>query len=306
MRTRTRIAAGLVPGLLLTACAGGGDGGEGAVTPDAASSAAPATSATATLAGSSAPGAPAPSGAPAAAPPKRGTVPPPWLGTRVLEEDAQGYGIARPTPPVLRKRRFTLPDTVPMLPGTGFRSAVSAPAPADVIARSTWVRGCPVAADDLARVRLTFWGFDDARHTGELLVNRSVVRDVVRVFRALYRARFPLEEMRITTRPELDAPPTGDGNNTGAFVCRPSVGQTSFSEHAYGLAIDLNPFQNPYVKGSRVIPELASAYLDRDRRAPGMIRPGDAVTRAFARIGWGWGGAWRSLKDYQHFSAHDR
>ena len=62
---------------------------------------------------------------------------------------------------------------------------------------------------------------------------------------------------------ELDAPPTGDGNNTGAFACRPTRGATSYSQHAYGLAIDVNPFQNPYVKGDLVLPELASSYLER-------------------------------------------
>jgi hypothetical protein len=225
----------------------------------------------------------------------------------VLPTTAAGYGEIRPTPTSLRRRRFTLPDTVPMLPGRGFASRVVSPAPASVVDRSTWVRGCPVAASDLAWVRLTFWGFDDARHTGELLVNASVADDVVTAFRDLYRARFPLEEMRITTRAELDAPPTGDGNDTGAFVCRPKAGQTTgFSEHAYGLAIDLDPFQNPYVNGSLVLPELSSAYVDRTDVRPGMILPGGPAVRAFARIGWGWGGDWRTLKDLQHFSLRGR
>ncbi|MDH2414847.1 M15 family metallopeptidase [Nocardioides sp. CER19] len=190
-----------------------------------------------------------------------------------------------------------------MLPGDGFASRITSPAPADVIARSTWVPGCPVDASDLAWVRLTFRGFDGARHTGELLVNASAAGDLVTAFRDLYRARFPIEEMRITTRAELDAPPTGDGNNTGVFNCRPKAGQTSgFSQHAYGLAVDINPFQNPYVKGSLVLPELASAYLDRSDVRPGMILADGPVVRAFARNGWGWGGSWHTLKDLQHFS----
>ncbi|MFE6646180.1 M15 family metallopeptidase [Nocardioides sp. NPDC057772] len=246
---------------------------------------------------------PSPSDVPSSspAPPKPGSVPPPWLGTRVLPEDAQGYGIARPTPPELRHRAWTLPDVVPMLPGGGFAAEVDV-APDDVIARSTWVPGCPVSRQELAWVRMTFWGFDGARHTGEMLINARVAEDVVGVFRRLYEARFPIEQMDITTKAALDAPPTGDGNGTGGFVCRPSVGQTSFSQHAYGLAIDINTFQNPYVKGDRVIPELARWYLNRSRKAPGMIHPDDVVVRAFADIGWEWGGDWNSLKDYQHFS----
>jgi len=161
-----------------------------------------------------------------------------------------------------------------------------------------------VAATDLAWVRLAFWGFDDRRHTGELLVHRSVAAEIVTVFRQLYAAQFPVEEMRITRRDELDAPPTGDGNNTGSFVCRPTTGGSSYSQHAYGLAVDLNPFQNPYRSDDVVLPELASSYLERGWKRPGMIN--GQVVRAFGSIGWGWGGAWRSLKDYQHFSQNGR
>ncbi len=220
----------------------------------------------------------------------------------MLPRQANGFGEIRPTPPELDPRRFTLPDQLPPLPGTGFVSLVTTPAPARVIARSTWKPGCPVSATGLSWVRLTFFGFDGARHTGELLVNRTVADDLVRVFRSLFAARFPIEEMRITRADELDAPPTGDGNNTGAFNCRPTTGATSYSQHAYGLAIDVNPFQNPYTKGALVLPELASSYLQRGRVRPGMIEPGGPVVRAFDAIGWTWGGTWRSLKDYQHFS----
>jgi hypothetical protein len=224
----------------------------------------------------------------------------------VLSRGADGFGEIRPTPRELRNRRFTLPDTVRPLPGSGFASRISTPAPSAVIARSTWTRGCPVRRADLSWVRLSFWGFDDARHTGELLVHRSAARNLVQVFGTLYAARFPLEEMRITTKAEQTAPPTGDGNNTGAFNCRAARGTTTYSEHAYGRAVDVNPFQNPYLKGDLVLPERASAYRDRSWRRPGMILAGGPVVRAFARIGWEWGGNWRSLKDWQHFSATGR
>jgi hypothetical protein len=235
-----------------------------------------------------------------------GTVPPPWLGKRILPRQPNGFGEVRPTPRALDPRRFTLPDQLPSLPRSGFASQVTAPAPAQVIARSTWKQGCPVAARDLSWVRLAFWGFDQRRHTGELLVNRSAADDLVRVFRDLYAQRFPIEEMRITRADELDAPPTGDGNNTGAFACRPTTGGSSYSQHAYGLAIDVNPFQNPYVKGDVVLPELASSYLARERVRPGMITADGPVVRAFGSIGWTWGGSWQSLKDLQHFSENGR
>ncbi|MFD7078243.1 M15 family metallopeptidase [Nocardioides sp. NPDC059952] len=288
MRTGTYAATLALLALALTACGGGA--------PDARPSSTPSAE-------TSVSAEPSPSDVPSSSPaaPKPGSVPPPWLGTRVLKEDAEGYGIAGPTPKELRNRAWTLPDVMPMLPGDGFTAEVDI-APDDVIARSTWVPGCPVSRRELAWVRMTFWGFDGDRHTGEMLINARVAEDVVGVFRKLYEARFPIEQMDIATKASLDAPPTGDGNGTGGFVCRPAVGQTSFSQHAYGLAIDINTFQNPYVKGDRVIPELARWYLDRDRQAPGMIHPDDVVVQAFASIGWGWGGDWNSLKDYQHFS----
>lgn len=235
---------------------------------------------------------------------------PPWLGTRPLTPRADGTVAPQPTPEELDPRAFTLPDRVSALAGDGFASETEAPAPASVIARSTWHAGCPVAAHDLAWIRVTFWGFDDARHTGELLVASSVADDLVRVFARLYDARFPLEEMRVTSAAALEAAATGDGNNSESFVCRPTTGGTAFSQHAYGTAVDINPFQNPYDKGSGdarvVIPELATSYTDRSAVRPGMVLPGDPVVEAFAAIGWQWGGQWRSLKDYQHFSLNGR
>jgi hypothetical protein len=178
--------------------------------------------------------------------------------------------------------------------------------PDDVVARSTWSPQCPVSLDELRYLTMTFWGFDDRPHTGEMIVHASVAQDIVEVFRAVYEARFPIEEMRVVAAGELDLPPTGDGNNTTAFVCRTRVEGTSWSRHAYGLAVDVNPFHNPYVRGDLVVPELASAYTDRSWARAGMVLPGDAVTAAFGSIGWGWGGDWRSAKDWMHFSDDGR
>ena len=242
----------------------------------------------------------------APAPPVQGTVPPSWLGTRILPRTADGFGEIRPTPGLMRVRRWNTTDTIAELPGNGFRALVTDPAPAQVIARSTWQPGCPVGRNDLAWIRMSYWGFDDTRHSGEMLVNGSVAEDVVAVFRKLYTARFPIESMGISRLEDLDAPPTGDGNVTGAFSCRPIRGGKEYSQHAYGLAVDLNPFQNPYHRGDVVLPELASAYLNRDWVRPGMITTDGPAVRAFASIAWGWGGSWSTLKDYQHFSLTGR
>lgn len=252
---------------------------------------------------------PAPTTGPATAPgpaptltPEPGTSPPPWLGERVLPLAEDGYGVVRPTPPALRERRFTRPAGLPPLPGRGYASRATTPAPDRVVARSSWRPECPVAREDLSWLRVALHGFAGERHTGEALVHADAVEDLRQVFAELWRAGFPIERMRITRAAEVDAPPTGDDNNTTVLVCRQVTGGGSWSEHARGLAIDVNPFQNPYRRGDRVLPELASAYLDRGNLRPGMVRPDGPVARAFARVGWEWGGAWHGLVDHQHFS----
>jgi len=169
-----------------------------------------------------------------------------------------------------------------------------------------WSPRCPVGLVDLRYLELSFWGFDDRPHTGAMVVNALVADDVVTVFRKLYAARFPLEEMRLVTQADLDAAPTGDGNTTAAYACRPTVGSSSWSAHAYGLAVDLNPFMNPYRKGDLVLPELASSYLDRSWRRPGMLFRDGVVVRAFQDIDWTWGGDFRTVTDLHHFSATGR
>jgi hypothetical protein len=240
-------------------------------------------------------------------PPRSATTRPPgvWrVGARPLPLRPDGFGQVLPTPAALRTRRLPTVDRLPPPPGGRFRSTVAPIGPA-VRARmgTTWKAGCPVGRADLRYVTVSFRGFDGRPHTGELVVHRRVAAAVVSVFARLYRARFPIEEMRLVTTADLDAHPTGDGNNTAAFVCRAARKQTRWSAHAYGLAVDVDPFQNPYRRGDLVLPELASAYLDRSWVRPGMIRPGDVVTTAFAAIGWTWGGTWRSPRDLMHFSA---
>ncbi|MGB8362324.1 MAG: M15 family metallopeptidase [Acidimicrobiia bacterium] len=230
---------------------------------------------------------------------------PDWLGTRPLPLRADGHGEVQPTPPELVDRQLETPDVLGPAPMVGYEWSIE-PIPPDVLARSSWVKECPVTVDELRYLTMTHVGFDGEFHIGEMIVNASVADDVVEVFRKLFEARFPIELMRVITAEEIDAPPTGDWNDTTSFVCRPAVGSSSWSQHAYGLAIDVNPFHNPYLKGDLVLPELASAYVDREDVRSGMIFEGDLVTQAFDDIGWGWGGRWNTLKDWMHFSRNNR
>jgi hypothetical protein len=227
---------------------------------------------------------------------------PAWLGTRVLAAGPAGYPLPRPTPPELTDRRIVTVDVLPPPADGAFHSTVT-PVPASVQRRSTWSAGCPVTLAELRYVTAGFRGFDGRAHTGELLVHRDVAENVVTVLGRLFAAGFPMERMVVTSPAEVAAAPTGDGNTTAAFVCRPIRGSTAWSAHAYGKAIDVDPFQNPYRSGDRVIPELATAYLDRGRVLPGVITATGPVVAAFRAVGWTWGGSWTTPKDLMHFSS---
>jgi D-alanyl-D-alanine carboxypeptidase len=167
----------------------------------------------------------------------------------------------------------------------------------------SWRPGCPVGLRDLRHLRLSHWGFDGRPRMGRLIVHRDVAREIVEVFRDLYVAHFPIRRMV-----PVDAYGGSDfrsieADNTSASNCRFVEGTTRWSNHATGTAIDLNPIENPYVSGGRTSHRASRPYLDRSRRRPGMAYEGGAAVRAFDRIGWGWGGRWTSVKDYQHFSA---
>jgi len=171
----------------------------------------------------------------------------------------------------------------------------------------SWRPGCPVKLWDLRLVRLTYLGFDREPHRGELVVHRRWAKGIVRVFRRLYEVGFPIRRMRLVDRYGADDRRSMAADNTSAFNCRWRAGVCCrWSQHAYGRAIDINPVENPYVDGSHVSPRRGRDYLDRADVRPGMIVKRDVVWRAFRRIGWEWGGAWRSAQDYQHFSANGR
>jgi hypothetical protein len=185
-----------------------------------------------------------------------------------------------------------------------FVAVVQPVAPADI--RYSYRRGCPVGPSQLRTVRLSYWGFDGERHIGRLVVRRTVTGDVVAAFRSIYRNRFPIRRIVPVSayRGSDDASMAAD--NTSAFNCRRVEGSSSWSEHAYGEAIDVNPIENPYIAGGRVQPAAARAYLNRTRARRGMALEGNTLVRAFDAVGWGWGGRWTSPRDYQHFSRSGR
>src|SRR5205085_12417508 len=149
---------------------------------------------------------------------------------------------------------------------------------------------------------------DHRVHQGRMVVNASVAEGVVSVFRQLFQAKFPIKQMHLANRyrPGVRDDPRSRVDYTDGFNCRPVViatgPQARWSEHAYGLAIVINPIENPYVTSTDFVYDVhARPYRNRSRHRPGMVLPGGIVVRAFASIGWKWGGDWIGEKDYMHF-----
>jgi hypothetical protein len=169
----------------------------------------------------------------------------------------------------------------------------------------TYRAGCPVAPAQLRLLRVGYWGFDDRPHVGVIVVGAAVAVSVVSVFRTLYDERFPIREMRLEDDFGGSDPKSMAADNTSGFNCRDAVasGPPKWSAHAYGTAIDVNPVENPYVEGGAVQPAAGARFADRTFVRAGMSEPDGMLNRAFAAIGWQWGGRWTATPDYQHFSA---
>ena len=169
----------------------------------------------------------------------------------------------------------------------------------------SWHPGCPVAPAELRELRLPYWGFDGKHHTGALVVNVNVVDQVTAAFDRLDRAHFPIRRMTPIAAYGGSDDRSMAADNTSAFNCRSAVasGPKRWSAHAYGEAIDVNPIENPYLEGGRVLPPAGRRYADRSMARRGMAVPGGTLVAAFAAAGWQWGGRWTASPDYQHFSA---
>jgi hypothetical protein len=153
-------------------------------------------------------------------------------------------------------------------------------------------------------VDVLYYSFDGKVHKGQVVIEERLVDDILEVFRVAFESKFPVNSAipvshgRFHKNGEWNSDEQSMlSNNTSAFNYRKVTGGSKLSRHAYGFAIDINPVQNPYIKGEKVLPPGA-VY---DPFAPGTLIPDCPVVRTFKRLGWTWGGEWNSLKDYQHF-----
>ena len=158
-----------------------------------------------------------------------------------------------------------------------------------------------IKLDDLRYLKLSYIDFDGNPQVGEMVCNRAIAGDLVTIFRELYEARYPIRSIRLIDDFDGDDEASMQADNTSCFNYRRKVGMRELSKHALGLAVDINPFENPYVRPSSIRPAGAADFADRTKDFPHKIDKEDLCYKLFRAHGFSWGGTWRSVRDYQHF-----
>lgn len=179
----------------------------------------------------------------------------------------------------------------------------------EVIARITgisYVENDNISPDELRFCSLLYNDFQGNTQIGEMICNRKIADDVVEIFYELYKNGYQIESIKLIDEFGGDDTASMEANNTSCFNYRVVEGTTRLSNHAYGLAIDLNPFYNPYITynkdgTTKVSPEGSRQYEDRSAAFPYKIDENDLAYKLFKQHGFTWGGDWNSAKDYQHF-----
>ena len=177
-----------------------------------------------------------------------------------------------------------------------------------MIKGNSWRKGCPVALQNLRYLRVTHYDFYGKKRLGEIIVHKDVATDVRKIFKELYILKYPIDHMTLVSTYKGSDWQSIEAGNTSAFNCRSATGSKKWSKHSYGKAIDINPIQNPYVSRSGHISHKESyKYKKRGHKNStsadkALLLKNDKATKIFESHGWKWGGDWKRVKDYQHFS----
>lgn len=163
-----------------------------------------------------------------------------------------------------------------------------------------------ITKENLRYLRMLYYGFDEETHIGEMIVNEKIAEDVLAIFEELYLQDYPIEKMVLVDEYDADDEKSMAANNTSGFNLRYIANTTTYSQHAYGMAVDVNPKYNPYITyasdGSWIIaPKNGEKYAGRDNSFAHKIDQNDLCYQLFTQHGFSWGGSWSSSKDYQHF-----
>jgi len=155
--------------------------------------------------------------------------------------------------------------------------------------------------EDLSLLSISYYDFNGQSQNGSMIVHNLVAEEVLEIFEILYENKYYIDKIRLVHEYDGDDDLSMSDNNTHSFNDRMIGGTNRISNHAFGLAIDINPIQNPYVLNGLILPENSKTFLERDYYQQGMILKNDVCYNAFIDRGWTWGGNWDKLKDFQHF-----
>ncbi|MBO4520460.1 MAG: M15 family metallopeptidase [Alphaproteobacteria bacterium] len=162
-----------------------------------------------------------------------------------------------------------------------------------------------ISYDDLVDIHVLHYDFNNRVQKGRLICNKKIGQKVLAVFQKLYDNAYQIEKIRLIDDYKGDDDASMRDNNTSCFNYRKIAGSNKLSNHSLGLAVDINPLYNPYIKRTKsktvVFPEIAADYADRTKPFPHKIDKNDLAYKAFTEQGFFWGGSWISVKDYQHF-----
>lgn len=181
---------------------------------------------------------------------------------------------------------------------------ISQPIPETVIVRmqgKSMPETSTVGFDELRYLTVFHYDYDGHIRKGELVCNKTIAHELLCIFRALFSRAYPINSIRLVDDFNAYDEASMQANNTSCFNYRTVARSKTLSKHALGLAVDINPLENPYVKGSFVQPSTATVFVDRNKEFPHKIDETDFCKEVFESFGFQWGGYWRSVKDYQHF-----
>lgn len=181
-------------------------------------------------------------------------------------------------------------------------------ADSDIFARikgKSYKDDCTVPLEDLRYLHVLHVGFDGQTHEGEIICNKAIAEDLLEIFEQLYEAGYQIEKIKLVDEYNAEDEASMADNNSSCFNFRFISHTTKISNHGKGMAIDINPLYNPYIKtvngNLNIEPANSTSYVDRAADFPHKIDETDLAYQLFTAHGFSWGGAWTTSKDYQHF-----
>lgn len=216
------------------------------------------------------------------------------------EEINQTVQKQKPEAEAVRSFDFAIVDTLMV----GDAVFVSEPIPFEIQERMKVVslpQDARIDISDLRYLTLPYYDFEGQVQQGEMVCNVKIAKDLIAVFRELFEKQYQFCSIRLIDDFGGSDEASMLANNTSCFNYRTKSGSSALSSHALGLAVDVNPMQNPFVKRGKVYPETATDFVDRNLDFAHKIDTQDACYKSFKAHGFRWGGLWRSAKDYQHF-----